>query len=113
VVDPMGALKRLRVLAGGSGASGPVFSPRVGQAAALSKTTVAIRVRKALEAVGVAAWKQYAAHSLRRGGATQAAAAGVPLRYIMLMGRWRSDVVRQYMYYTPCQVLAASERMLR
>jgi hypothetical protein len=73
---------------------------------------VAIRVRKVLEHIGVADWKAYAAHSLRRGGATHAAECGVPLRYIMLMGRWRSDVVRQYMYYTPCQVLAASRRML-
>lgn len=112
LLDPVGALKRLRVLAGGAVARGPVFATRQGVAVALSKTTVAVRVRKVLEAVGVSSWKAYAAHSLRRGGATHAAAAGVPLRYIMLMGRWRSDVVRQYMYYTPCQVLAASGRML-
>jgi hypothetical protein len=30
----------------------------------------------------------------------------------MLMGRWKSDVVRQNVYYTPTQVLHASRRML-
>ena len=54
----------------------------------------------------------YAAHFLRRGGATHAASVGEPLRYIMLMGRWKSDVVREYMYYTPSQVFAASAVML-
>jgi integrase len=111
-VDPVGALLRLRVLAGGVAAQGPIFLARADGAKALSKTTVAVRVRKVLQAIGVLDWASYAAHSLRRGGATHAAAAGVPLRYIMLMGRWKSDVVRQYMYYTPCQVLAASARML-
>jgi integrase len=111
-VDPVGALRRLRARVGGVSACGPVFWARETGSAALSKTTVAVRVRKVLECVGVADWQSYAAHSLRRGGATHAAAAGVHLRYIMLMGRWKSDVVRQYMYYTPSQVLAASAVML-
>ena len=115
VVDPVGALLRLRVLAGGAAAQGPIFLPvaRDGGSKALSKTAVAVRLRKVLQAIGVENWAAYAAHSLRRGGATHAAAMGVDLRYIMLMGRWKSDVVRQYTYYTPCQVLAASARMLQ
>ena len=112
-VDPAGALRRLRVLAGGVEATGPVFRARELGSGALAKTTVAVRVRKVLERVGVSDWSSYAAHSLRRGGATHAAAVGIHLRYIMLMGRWRSDVVRQYMYNTPSQVLAASSQMLQ
>jgi len=112
-IDPVGALKRLLVVAGGASARGPVFRARESHAAGLSKTTVAVRLRKVLAQVGVSDWASYAAHSLRRGGATHAAGVGVHLRYIMLMGRWRSDVVRQYMYYTPSQVLAASSQMLR
>lgn len=110
-VDPAGALLRLRELSGGSRATGPVFRAYLA-GRALAKTTVAIRLRKALERIGVENWAAYAAHSLRRGGATHAAAQGVPLRYIMLLGRWRSDVVREYVYYTPTQVLAASRVML-
>ena len=36
------------------------------------------------------------AHSLRRGGATAAAEAGVPLATIQEHGRWRSDAVLVY-----------------
>jgi integrase len=111
-VDPATALRRLQALCGGVAASGPVFLARASCTKPLSKTTVAIRLRKSLERVGVDNWSAYAAHSLRRGGATHAAALGVPLCYIMLMGRWKSDVVRQYVYYTPTQVLHASRRML-
>lgn len=110
-LDPAGALLRLRELVGDGRAVGPVFTAVLG-GRALAKTTVAVRLRKVLEKVGVDNWRAYAAHSLRRGGATHAAAQGVPLRYIMLLGRWRSDVVRQYVYYTPTQVLAASRVML-
>lgn len=111
-ISPALALRQLRLFVGGSMAKGPVFLPKVGAVKALAKATVAVRLRKALQRTGVENWEWYAAHSLRRGGATHAAAAGVPLRFIMLMGRWKSDVVREYMYYTPQQVLEASHKML-
>jgi site-specific recombinase XerC len=53
VVDPVGALLRLRVLAGGAAAQGPIFLVRDGGSKALSKTTVAVRLRKVLQAIGV------------------------------------------------------------
>jgi integrase len=56
-VDPVGALRRLRARAGGIGACGPVFRARETGSAALSKTTVAVRVRKVLECVGVGDWQ--------------------------------------------------------
>eukprot|EP00775_Hariotina_reticulata_P001773 gene1773-biopygen3211 len=93
---PVAALKRLRGLVGTS--DGPVFTSRAGQPDALAKTTVAIRLRKALQAVGVSDWDLYAAHSLRRGGATWAVRQGVSWRRVQVMGRWKSDVVREYLY---------------
>ena len=40
----------------------------------------------------------YSSHSLRRGGATFAAAAGVPRHYIQQVGDWKSDAVDQYLH---------------
>ena len=51
---------------------GPVFRPLAASVGALSKTTVGQRLKKGLQAVGVRNWDLYAAHSLRRGGATWA-----------------------------------------
>ena len=38
----------------------------------------------------------YSTHSLRRGGATYASAAGVPREYVKLVGDWKSDAVDTY-----------------
>lgn len=109
-VCPVRALRQLKVLTGGQGF---VFTARSGESErALSKTTVAIRLRKALEVAGVASWELYAAHSLRRGGATHAAKVGMPLRLIQAMGRWRSDAVRVYLYCSPEQMFGASSQLL-
>ena len=40
----------------------------------------------------------YSSHSLRRGGATFAAAAGVPRHCIQQVGDWKSDAVDQYLH---------------
>ena len=40
----------------------------------------------------------YSSHSLRRGGATFAAAAGVPRHVIQQVGDWKSDAVDQYLH---------------
>ncbi|KAL0488065.1 hypothetical protein AKO1_013904 [Acrasis kona] len=39
---------------------------------------------------------QCSAHSLRSGGATEAAKAGVPISVIMAIGRWKTDCVLRY-----------------
>ena len=39
---------------------------------------------------------RFGAHSLRIGGATAAAAAGVPPSVIRVMGRWNSDIFEVY-----------------
>jgi integrase len=111
---PVQALRRLRELAyqvGGAIDTRAVFCRSFGQQQALSKTTVGIRLKKALAQAGVRAAHLYAAHSLRRGGATHAAATGVPTRLIQAMGRWKSDAVRQYLYCTPAQLFQASQHM--
>lgn len=99
---PVAALRSLKALADHGGqqvaSGGFVFTGGLGGRAGLAKTTVAVRLRKALQAVGVSDWDLYAAHSLRRGGATWAMRQGVSWRRVQVMGRWRSDVVREYLY---------------
>ena len=54
----------------------------------------------------------YSSHSLRRGGATFAAAAGVPRHCIQQVGDWRSDAVDQYMH-NPLQARVQAAQMMR
>eukprot|EP00882_Tetradesmus_deserticola_P007786 GHRQ01008196.1.p1 GENE.GHRQ01008196.1~~GHRQ01008196.1.p1 ORF type:complete len:337 (+),score=36.62 GHRQ01008196.1:408-1418(+) len=112
-VHPAAALRRLQQLAGGAAAVGPVFTAFKGSTSRLSKSTVGPRLKKALAKSGVPAAEMYAAHSLRRGGATHAASVGVHLRLIQVMGRWKSDAVRAYLYTSPQQLFHASSQMLR
>jgi integrase len=110
---PVVALKWLRefyVRQGESSPTGPVFRSRAAASSALAKTSVALRLQKALEAVGVQDWQLYAAHSLRRGGATWAVRQGVSLRQVQVMGRWKSDVVREYLYCSADSLWGASAR---
>jgi integrase len=78
------ALRVLRSVMTGSGAAaeGPVFVGQAGHPVGLAKTTVAMRLRKALQALGVQEWELYVAHSLRRGGATWAVRQGVSWRRV-------------------------------
>ena len=92
--------------------AGPVFRPTEGAQSALCKTTVGIRLQTALRQARVPWWSLYSAHSLRRGGATHASLSGVSFRMIQVMGRWRSDAVRQYLYCSPSQLWAASRQLL-
>jgi integrase len=110
---PVGALQRLQkfaVLGKGGLPVGPVFTGWPWERKALRKTTVGVRLQKALQAAAVRGLKRYAAHSLRRGGATWAVNHEATVRQVMVMGRWRSDVVRQYLYHTPSQLWAASRQ---
>ncbi len=111
-ISPAGTMRALRLLSGGDGASGYVFRPFYLSDKGLAKTTVGCRLKKALVAAGIAGAALYAAHSLRRGGATHAARTGVPIRLIKLMGRWKSDAVREYLYASPESVLHSSRAML-
>ncbi len=81
--------------------TGPLFrsvgkgrSERLGDAA-LTTRSVDLVLRRAAERAGVAT-DGLSPHSLRRGFATTAYAAGVPEKEISRTGRWRSLVVRSY-----------------
>lgn len=112
---PVAALRVLQSVttSGEAPAVGPVFVGRASHPVALAKTTVAVRLRKALQAVGVQEWELYAAHSLRRGGATWAVRQGVSWRRVQIMGRWKSDVVREYLYSSVSSMWGASAQMQR
>lgn len=56
----------------------------------MSYTTVRKTVLEKFEAIGLDK-RQYGLHSLRAGGATAAANAGVPDRMFKRHGRWRSE----------------------
>lgn len=106
---PVQAMRRLQQMSRGVG---PVFARSAKGETAISKTTVGMRLKKALRAAGVPGYQLYAAHSLRRGGATHAARSGITTRMIQAMGRWRSDAVRLYLYCSPEQLWKGSRKML-
>lgn len=54
----------------------------------------------------------YGLHSLRRGGASRAAALGVPMRHIKRQGRWRSDVAYLYTLVTDQDLTMVSDQLL-
>jgi hypothetical protein len=58
--------------------------------------------------------KQYAGHSLRRGGTTALALAGVPAAHIQRHGRWTSDAYKAYIEYalSPAARLLATRALL-
>jgi hypothetical protein len=63
-------------------------------------------LRSALDAAGLDR-KAYAAHSMRIGGASSLAAAGVPAATIKTLGRWRSLCYQRYVRCTDEMLLAA------
>ena len=52
---------------------------------------------------------QYGSHSFRRGGATFALEAGVPLDSIAVMGDWKSDAMYLYLHMPLSQRLRAQQ----
>ena len=61
----------------------------------LTRETLQKALRSALSMAGLVG-KGYTTHSLRAGGATSLAAAGVSDRHIQVVGRWASDCYKQY-----------------
>lgn len=118
LVCPVVALKWLRqfyVARGERQPSGPVFGSGPLVLRRLCKKTVTPWLQKRLELAGIngPGWRLYAAHSLLRSGATWAVRMGVPLRQVQVMGRWKSDVVHEYLYCSASAVWAASARQQR
>ena len=75
---------------------------------ALKYTRARELLREVMAKVGLDV-ELYGLHSLRSGGATAAAAEGVPQRLIKRHGGWRSDAVNAYLEETVENVLAASK----
>ncbi|WIA17443.1 hypothetical protein OEZ85_014290 [Tetradesmus obliquus] len=98
--------------AGMFSADGKVFTAYAG-GVGMKKLTVGSRLKQDLGEAGVAEAQKYAAHSLRRGGATHAARQKIALRKIQMMGRWKSDVVRLYLYAAPVELMHAAAQMQR
>jgi integrase len=103
-------VRALSVLKQRVGSSGAVFTSYAG-GSAISKSTIGARLKKALQEAGVSDPGLYSAHSLRRGGATHASKSGVSLRMVKVMGRWRSDVVREYLYASPGELWDAAAQL--
>ena len=80
----------------GTDEEGPLFPTNKGDE--MSASTPNPRFKLALLDIGVsqADIGEYGFHGLRAGGATEAAAAGVPERLIKLQGNWASDAYRIY-----------------
>jgi len=74
----------------------PLFRVRSrGAAGSLTVDQVRIEVKTLMSNLGLDP-ARFGAHSLRIGGATAAAAAGVPPSVIRVMGRWNSDIFEIY-----------------
>ncbi|KAF7296793.1 Integrase/recombinase xerD like protein [Mycena indigotica] len=67
-------------------------------------------LREALSAAGINP-SGYAGHSLRRGAATEAAAAGCNDYEIQLLGRWRSDAYKLYIENPLSRIIALSRQL--
>jgi hypothetical protein len=75
----------------------PLFMMDSGKA--ISNAHINDELKDAAEELGLERGR-YATHSLRRGGATAMAAAGIPSEVIRRWGRWVSDTWRRYVFGT-------------
>ncbi len=99
--DPVRLLRAwLAVLAEKGVTTGPLLRSvdrhgRVGTGR-LSTDSVSRIVQRLAVRAGLPDAERYTAHSLRAGGATAAYKAGAPVSAIKRQGRWKSDVVNEY-----------------
>ena len=63
-----------------------------------------------LSSFGLAS-SQYGSHSFRRGGASFALEAGIPLDVIAVMGDWKSDALYLYLHMPLSQRLQAQRTL--
>jgi hypothetical protein len=74
----------------------------------MSEDTPRGRLKHWLQLTGVEDASEYGFHSLRAGGATDAAKSGVEERHIKAHGNWKSDAVRVYICLDTEERLMAS-----
>ena len=104
----------------GVGPDGPLFGwdSDPGRAYACKGDGIVTRLRRLmaeldqLHSLGLGDVKEYAGHSLRRGGAQALRDVGVPREVIMAQGRWRSSAVDVYLDVLQPSWLIAATRAL-
>ena len=94
---PVGAFKRLIRQVPGTSQSPLFCMTKKKKLVPMTYKFLQLRLKHLIEATGRAP-EAYSSHSLRRGGATFAAAAGVPRHCIQQVGDWKSDAVDQYLH---------------
>ena len=110
VLCPVKAFKRLISMTPGK-SDGPLFVLfKEGRVSPLTYNVLQNRLKCLISATGRAG-DAYSSHSLRRGGATFAAAAGVPRHYIQQVGDWKSDAVDQYLHNSLQSRVQAAQMM--
>ena len=98
-------------------APGKKAKPYKGKPALLSKQDMVRRLKKAVDDLEKRRpelnlnSKEFAGHSLRRGGATSLALRGVAEPVLRLLGRWESDAVNLYIAL-PVQSLAEASKVM-
>ena len=87
----------------------PLFELESGKA--ISRSQVSEALKLGATALGLDP-RRYATHSLRRGGITAMAAAGIPTEVIRRWGRWLSDCWRRYVFGTAEELRNLSRTMV-
>ena len=107
---PVKAYKKLLALIPNS-PEAPLFQMmKDGKFLPLTYNVLQSRLKSLISATGRAP-EAYSSHSLRRGGATFAAAAGVPRHHIQQVGDWRSDAVDNYLHNNLQSRVQAAQKM--
>lgn len=96
VLCPVQAILLSFKLSAGADMAGPAFTYKCGPALRLLTPNLFIsKIRSCIQQLGLDSCK-YAGHSFRRGGASWAYHAGVPLDTIRQLGDWRSNAYQRY-----------------
>ena len=77
----------------------------------ITKSSFIKKLRRHLSDLGIDP-KQFSGHSLRRGAAVSAKAAGAGEALIKLLGRWSSDAYKVYLNHIPMHVQRLNEMLL-
>lgn len=110
---PVNLLQKVWKRLGNPGPTTPVFANLVdGEPLATDTMRSRFKTRVAQILPDPELVSRYSLHSLRRGGATAAMAAGVPYRLVKRQGRWRSDTAQLYMWASDDELLQVSSKLL-
>ena len=89
--------------------SGPLFRFKNGRP--LTRSSLVIKLREALEAVGVDC-SSYSGHSFRIGATTTTASKGIQDSLIKTMGRWQSVAYQLYVRTPQAQLVSVAHTLV-